>query len=57
MGRIIDVLPIILLGIGQVMQGTIIMYHTIRIRELEEEIMAMDCQREVLREVRNGEQE
>lgn len=58
MEKLMEIMPMILLGIGQFMQATIIMHHTIRIRQLEEEkIMVMDRQREVLREVRNGEQE
>lgn len=58
MERIIDVLPIILLGVGQIMLAMVCMNQTKRIRMLEEkQSMVMDWQYEALMEVLNGQQE
>ena len=57
MERIIDVLPIILLGIGQFLQATVIMDLSKRARNLQERHdMIMEALYETLMEVNHGDQ-
>lgn len=57
MEKLIDVLPIILLGIGQLILAKVCMNQTKRIRMLEEkQSMVMDWQYETLMEILNGQQ-
>ena len=58
MEKLIDVLPIIMLGIGQFMLALVCMNQTKRITMLEEkQSMVMEWQYEALMEVLNGQQE
>ena len=58
MEKLIEILPIILLGISQFTQALAIINQSERIRRLEEkQSMVMDWQYETLMEVLNGNQE
>jgi len=57
MEKLLEILPIILLGIGQFTQALVIIHQSERICRLEEkQSMVMDWQHEALMEVLNGKQ-